>query len=91
MTLSELKVRRLVAQVESEYGDCDAPGLTESEAKFFGLATKARKARVFRNGWPDFLVNDSLLGWVGVEVKSGTEILCQIGSFRGGSLLDGRR
>jgi hypothetical protein len=49
------------------------PGLTCAEAEFYEAA-KAKQGRIYRHGWPDFLVEfpDRTIG---VEVKQGQDVV----------------
>lgn len=52
--------------------EIDEDKLTESEQAFSAIADLKGK-KLYRNGWPDFLVVDDLGGTIGVEVKSGSD------------------
>lgn len=45
-------------------------GLTESEERFFKEASAKLSAKIWRAGWPDFLMHSEAHGYIGVEVKS---------------------
>lgn len=77
MKLSQAAVTKLVEQI----GDLrkppgpPEPGLTVTERKFYDAAIHGKGARVWRNGWPDFLVDLPGMGHVGIEIKSGSDQL----------------
>jgi hypothetical protein len=79
VSLAELQVRKLVAQLEREEGrdlipDC-AKKVNAAEVAFVTRALRREPDRVIlRNGWPDFLVVEKGKTY-GVEVKSRSDNL----------------
>lgn len=78
MSLSELKVRRLVREFEKLDGrNHDEPPpewkANEAESAFADRAcARGRKTRVLRNGWPDFLIVEDGKTYA-VEVKRDSD------------------
>lgn len=46
-------------------------GMNDVETDFFHLASQKYQARLWRSGWPDFLMHTASHGFVGVEIKNG--------------------
>lgn len=73
--LAKLKVERILKKLDPSYSwqDLDEPaafpGLTDAEIAFVYSARTRHGAKLWRAGWPDFLVRHPKLGVIGVEVK----------------------
>ena len=74
MKLSQAAVTKLVEQV-GDLRKPHAPALTATEKQFYDAAIHGKGARIWRNGWPDFLVDLPGMGHVGIEIKSGSDHL----------------
>lgn len=70
MSAAELRVNKLLEKLGALPVGTKEPALTPAEAEFYRSAITRRSAKVYRCGWPDFLVDVKPLGLIGVEVKS---------------------